>query len=153
MSRLVKTLRITAYALPWEVAALAVGLPLFVGWEGVIRHLGFAILLCLVGLASVFLVSLLGLRHGQVILASRGSWLGMWAGVCFYLFLLLMFGALPAAFEIANGRSEEAADYFGAVFIMIMSSSYGLPVAVGIVGGAVYGWLSGRHTCLKKSRL
>ena len=153
MPRLLEALRITVYALPWEVAALAVALPLFVGWGGVTRHLEFAILLLLVGAASVFLVSLLGLRYGPVISASRGGWLGMWSGVIFYFFLLLMFGALPAALEIVDGRSDEAADYFKTAFTMIMSSSYGLPVAVGIVGGAVYGWLSGRHADSENGRL
>lgn len=142
MPRLVQASKITAYAVALQVVALAVALPLFVGPEGVGRHLGFATLLCVVGAFSVFLVALLGLRHGRVDSPARGARLGLWAAACFYLIILMFFGVLPASLAILEGRPEEAADYFAAVVRTVAVGSYGLPVIVGAAGGAVYGWLS-----------
>lgn len=143
MTRTLEALLITLYALVFETAALAVALPLFVGWDGVPRHLGFAILLAGLGAASVFPVARLALRHGPIRTWQRGCRIGLWAAGGFYLLLIAAFGAVPVLLALPDGDLRDAMAYLATVVRFVAQGSYGLPFIAGALGGALYGQLYG----------
>lgn len=145
MSRWLEAARITAYAVVLQVAALGLGLPLFVGWDSVGRHLGFASLLVADGTLCVLVVALLGLRHGPIDTARRGARLGLWAAAGFYGVIFLVIGVIPAVAGLASGDLAEVAGYLATIAWIIAIGSYGLPIVVGAGGGALYGWHVGRR--------
>ena len=145
MSRWLQAARITLYAVVLEIAVLSIALPAFVGREAMPRHIGFAAFLSILGAISVFCVVVLGLRHGPIDSAARGARLGLWAAGCFYLGLVFLFGALPSLPAVSEGRIGEAFEFLGTVLWAIAVGSYGLPIIIGVIGGAIYG-----YACAKK---
>jgi len=145
MTRTWESVLIAVYALLFQAVALAIALPLFVGPSGVSRHLGFAALLVVLGTLSVFLVARLALRHGPIRTWQRGCRIGLWAAACFYLSVVALFGLLPAIAALSAGHFRNSAGYLADVIGIAVRGSYGLPVIVGALGGALYGWLCGRR--------
>jgi hypothetical protein len=145
MTRTWESLLIALYALLFEAVALAIALPLFVGLNGVPRHLGFAALLVVLGTLSVFVVARLALRHGPIRTWQRGCRIGLWAAAGFYLSVVALFGLLPAIAALSAGHFRNSAGYLAEFVGIVARGSYGLPVIVGALGGALYGWLRGRR--------
>lgn len=144
---------IAIYAMLFQLMGLVV---LF--WIGLFSNfsitdtLAWIATLTFAGTIATISAALIILRSGPINSLSRGMACGAIAAFLFYAGWFVLFGLLPAISTINSGRTAEVPAFLLMILGIILRVSHGVPVVVGIVGGALYGAVRGRGVAARNDR-
>lgn len=146
MSRVKDALRFSIFAIAVQAPAVLVYVSV---WDPVgkpVRDIVLStVFLSVAGGMAAFLAALIVVHRGQINSIRRGIVFGILAAGLFYSFCFLLFAVIPAVATVTAGRSTDVPAFLLRVVVVIVSTSRGLPLGLGLLGGAVYGALKSRR--------